>query len=264
MLLAGRRPAAGVGRVELAAVAVVAELGLARALLLAQRLEPLARAEAGVGGAARHELTRVVAVDRGALALAVGRVRAADVRPLVPRQAEPAQRLEDLSLARRVAALAVGVLDPEHELAAVLLRDRVVEQRDVGGADVRVTGRARRDPVSSRHRAWAHSVRPVTVRFHLDEPAAFASSFSRFRALARNPTAPTASLERGDLQLGCGRPAAKRITARRAGGCDWRRGRDSNPRSRLTPDNCLAGSPDRPLQHLSAPGTVLYVRARGL
>src|ERR1700680_4679310 len=31
----------------------------------------------------------------------------------------------------------------------------------------------------------------------------------------------------------------------------WRRGRDSNPRSGFTPDNCLAGSPVRPLQHLS-------------
>jgi hypothetical protein len=93
VLLAGRRPTAGIGGVEAPAVAVVAELGLARALLLAQRLEPLARAEAGVGGAARHELTRVVAVDRGALALPVGRVRAADVRPLVPAEAEPAQCL---------------------------------------------------------------------------------------------------------------------------------------------------------------------------
>ena len=32
----------------------------------------------------------------------------------------------------------------------------------------------------------------------------------------------------------------------------WRRGGDSNPRSRFCRDNCLAGSPVRPLQHLSA------------
>src|ERR1700728_1459429 len=32
----------------------------------------------------------------------------------------------------------------------------------------------------------------------------------------------------------------------------WRRGGDSNPRSRFCQDNCLAGSPVRPLQHLSA------------
>src|SRR5512136_1653433 len=38
----------------------------------------------------------------------------------------------------------------------------------------------------------------------------------------------------------------------------WRGGGDSNPRSGFTPDNCLAGSPDRPLQHLSAPAGEVY------
>jgi hypothetical protein len=32
----------------------------------------------------------------------------------------------------------------------------------------------------------------------------------------------------------------------------WRRGGDSNPRYRFCQYNCLAGSPVRPLQHLSA------------
>src|SRR5262249_53859194 len=32
----------------------------------------------------------------------------------------------------------------------------------------------------------------------------------------------------------------------------WRRGGDSNPRHRFCQCNCLAGSPVRPLQHLSA------------
>src|SRR5205807_264787 len=43
---------------------------------------------------------------------------------------------------------------------------------------------------------------------------------------------------------------------------NWRRGRDSNPRSGFTPDNCLAGSPVRPLQHLSA-GTDRTAHSRG-
>ena len=42
----------------------------------------------------------------------------------------------------------------------------------------------------------------------------------------------------------------------------WRRGGDSNPRSGFTPDNCLAGSPVRPLQHLSAPAARVYAERR--
>ena len=37
----------------------------------------------------------------------------------------------------------------------------------------------------------------------------------------------------------------------------WRRGGDSNPRHRFCQCNCLAGSPVRPLQHLSAAVSVL-------
>ncbi len=132
---------------ERAAVAVVAERvrDLLPSLLLAQRFEALPGAEARVRGAAGDELLGVVAVDREALALAVRPVRAADVRPLVPRKAQPAQRLEDHALGGRVRALAVGVLDAQDELPAVLLRPGVVEQRHVRRADVRVAGRAGSD-----------------------------------------------------------------------------------------------------------------------
>ena len=42
------------------------------------------------------------------------------------------------------------------ELAAVLAREGPVEQRDVGGADVRIAGRARRDPDPRRHASLGH------------------------------------------------------------------------------------------------------------
>ena len=60
-------------------------------------------------------------------------------------QPEPVQRVEDLLLAVGAEARPVGVLDAQHELAALLAREREVEQRHVGGADVRVAGGRRRD-----------------------------------------------------------------------------------------------------------------------
>ena len=78
------------------------------------------------------------AVDLEPLALPVGAEGPAHVRPFVPDKAQPAQGLEDHPLAGGMGALAVGVLDAQQELAARLLGERVVEERDVGGADVRV------------------------------------------------------------------------------------------------------------------------------
>ena len=85
-----------------------------------------------------------------ALALAVRRVRAADVGPLVPRQADPAERVEDHLLGVGARARLIGVLDAQDELAALLAREHVVEQRDVRGADVRIAGRRWCDPHTDR------------------------------------------------------------------------------------------------------------------
>ena len=68
-------------------------------------------------------------------------MRAADVGPLVPVEAEPAQVLEDagLGLARR--ALGVGVLDAQDERAVLAVREQPVEQRRARVADVELPGR---------------------------------------------------------------------------------------------------------------------------
>ncbi len=76
-------------------VAVVVLRHAGGALRGAHRLEPLRRAEASEGVPVRQQLVGVAAVDRGAFALAVRCVRAADVRAFVPAQARPAQRGED-------------------------------------------------------------------------------------------------------------------------------------------------------------------------
>src|SRR5690606_13484662 len=108
------------------------------------------RTRAPVGVALVDEELGVLAVDAEALALPVRAVRAADVGPLVPRDAEPAERVEDGPLALLGGARLVRVLDAQQELPAALLREGVVEQRDVARADVRVTGRRRRDADDGR------------------------------------------------------------------------------------------------------------------
>ena len=82
----------------------------------------------------------MLAVDFGALGLAVGAVGAADVGAFVPGEADPLEGVEDHLLGGGDEAGAVGVLDAQDELAAALAGEEVVEQADVGGADVGVAG----------------------------------------------------------------------------------------------------------------------------
>ena len=82
----------------------------------------------------------MVAVDFGALGLAVGAEGAADVGAFVPGEADPLEGVEDHLLGGGDEAGAVGVLDAEDELAVALAREDVVEEADVGGADVGVAG----------------------------------------------------------------------------------------------------------------------------
>jgi hypothetical protein len=98
-----------------------------------------------------EQLRGVRAVDLPALALAVRPLGAADVRALVPVQAEPAQRGENRGLALARAAHRVRVLDAQDELAAVLPGKAQVEERDVGRADVGVARGRGRDACANRH-----------------------------------------------------------------------------------------------------------------
>ena len=108
--------------------------GLARLVVL------LGRREVVVGVAGRDQLFGGGSVPIEALRLEVRSVRAADVGPFVPVHAEPAHPLQDAvdHLVRR--SLGVGVLDAQHEHAALAAGEEPVEQRGAGAADVQVTG----------------------------------------------------------------------------------------------------------------------------
>ena len=138
----------------MAAGAGVAWRELGGHLLLACGFELFGGAEAAVGGAVGEEQVAVLAVDFGALGLAVGAVGAADVGAFVPGEAEPAEGVEDLLLGGGDEAGAVGVFDAEDELAAALAGVDVVDEADVGGADVGVAGGGGSDADADRGLLW--------------------------------------------------------------------------------------------------------------
>src|SRR5262249_13951497 len=139
-----RRGHAGAER-DLPAAAVVAEglpAGLRR---LPPRVELLGRAVAAVGPALVEEALGVGAVDLEPAGLPeIPAVAAVVLRAfVVPIEAEPGHRVEDLvdGLVRR--AIAVGVLDPEEERTAVVAGEEPVEEGRPGATDVEVPRGAR-------------------------------------------------------------------------------------------------------------------------
>ena len=73
-------------------------------------------------------------------------------RPLVPVELEPAQRVEDLLHVLGRRALAVGVLDAQHELAARAAREEPVVQCRPRAADVQHACWRRRETYPHRQR----------------------------------------------------------------------------------------------------------------
>ncbi len=140
--LAGREVLLHLGGRKIPAMAVITRGLFAHPLLLPHPLQALGRAEAAVGVAVLDQVIRVLAIEAGALALGVGTVGATAVRPLVPGQAEPVQRVEN-TLGRVLdESLLVGVLDPQHEGAVLSLPPHLpvgeepVEERRPATSDV--------------------------------------------------------------------------------------------------------------------------------
>lgn len=86
------------------------------------------------------QLLGILLVDVAPLALPVRTMWAAYVGAFTPLDAEPAQGVEDLLLGFAGRAQLVGVFDAQDELAAMLFGKAIVEQGDVGRADMGVAG----------------------------------------------------------------------------------------------------------------------------
>ena len=94
-----------------------------------------------VGGLTLDQLPygRLIAVQ--ALRLEIGPVRATHFRALIPLDAQPAKAVQNGLQGRRHVALLVGIVDPQHEMAAVLAGEEPIEQRRAHAANVQVSGR---------------------------------------------------------------------------------------------------------------------------
>ncbi len=132
-LLSRLDAALGLGRVDGAALAVVALVGALGILLGGAKLgQPLLAAEAVVGLAHVHEPQGVLLVELEALGLDVGSAGAADVGTLVPVEAEPVEGLVEVLDVFLGVARAVGILEPKDEFSAVGAGEEIVDE---GGPD---------------------------------------------------------------------------------------------------------------------------------
>ena len=121
---------------------------------------------------------------------------AADLGSLVPVEAEPAHHVEQRVVGLLAVARGVGVLDPEHERAAVVARERPVEQGGAGQADVRGARRRRAEP---------HPDRRSVGRARRDRAHRFTTVFVR---------APRPSIETSTSSPGCIGPTPSGVPVR--------------------------------------------------
>ena len=93
---------------------------------------------------------RAIAIEP--LRLEIRRVRAADLRALVPIDPQPAQAIEDAGDHLGLRALDVGVFDAQDERAAVTAGIQPVEESGARAADMQVAGGRRGEPEARGHR----------------------------------------------------------------------------------------------------------------
>lgn len=110
---------------------VVAGVLLLRGLLLAHCRQALLGAPAMVGVARGQQLVNRRTIGVQALRLRVGRIGTALLGRLIGREAQPVQRVDDLLLGSGHQAVAVRVLDAQHELSPGPDRPGLVEQRHI-------------------------------------------------------------------------------------------------------------------------------------
>src|SRR5262249_21728328 len=151
-------------------------------------LELLIGAVAGIRHVRDQQAIGRGAVEIDALALAIGTRRAADVRPLVPFEAEPAEVVEHAALALGGGALNVRVVAAHHERAVIPAGEQPVEQRRPRAADVQPARRARRE--ADTHRGRCHGSSTIATA-QAASPSPRPRAPSRSFVVAFTDTRPT-------------------------------------------------------------------------
>ena len=99
-------------------------------------LQFLWRVKGNIGLVGIQQLLHIFLIDVAALALAVRSFVATERHALVELDAKPMERLDDILLRTRHEAVRVGVLNTEHQVAAMLLGKQVIIQGCAHTADM--------------------------------------------------------------------------------------------------------------------------------
>ena len=142
-LAAGRLEGSLLGGAELQRLAPIDRRQPPRQQHLAAKLELLRRLVAGV-----EHTRRLQPLDRRGIGVEAGGLMHGDVGA----HAQPMQILLDLVGIFLARARDIGVVEPQHEAAAVLQREQPVEQGGARIADMDVAGRRRRETYGDGHR----------------------------------------------------------------------------------------------------------------
>src|SRR6185503_7628621 len=138
------------------------------------RVQQSGRTETPVRAAAREPSFEHAVVAILPLRLPVRPERSALVRPFIPIKTEPLQVRDDALLGLSSGSFGVGVLDAQHERAAVPPRKQPVEQRRTRVPDVKLACRTRRKP--QPHRTGSARVSSATACAAIASPRPTAST----------------------------------------------------------------------------------------
>ena len=152
----------------------------------------------------------MLAVNFSALGLAVRADGAADVRALIPGEAQRAERVEDHLLARGYVARAVRILDAQDELAPTLGGVEVVEQSDIRSPNVRVASGRRSDADAGRGRRHASKLT------NPKPPARLAVPSGRVLVKTENGLKPLSVLKKTPHEVGASRAGGLLLLYRQA------------------------------------------------
>jgi hypothetical protein len=133
-------------RIAVAPATVVAHRQAGLLLRRPHLLELLGRGVAMVGLAHRQHLPGDLGVPRGALEL-IGDLA-------IPVEAEPRQSVEDRLDRGLSGARAIGVLDAQQILAAMVLGEQPIEEGGTGAADMKIAGRRGGETGDDGHGFW--------------------------------------------------------------------------------------------------------------
>ena len=147
-------PGSGDGGIQTGAETIVARRLAAFALRASQRIQAIGPAKAVESLVLVDEPPNVGAIDLPALALPVGTAGSFTVRPFVPLDTGPSQRVDDHGLRRGVRSFPVGIFYAQDELTALLAGEYPVEERHISGADMRIAGGRRRNARANSHQEY--------------------------------------------------------------------------------------------------------------